>query len=91
MSHLARLCRCSPLQERNFWYDLMLQGPWTPGGGLLKPATKWHADPVWRYADGAILRTKQNYTNPQSKRLFRGEGATPERIRALDLKGAGFL
>ena len=40
--------------------------------------------------DGAILRTKQNYTNPQSKRLFRGEGATPERIAKMDLKGSGF-
>ena len=72
------------LLERNFWYDLMLQGPWQPG--LLKPAAGWSADPVTRYANGAILRTKSNYTNPQSKRLFRGEGATPGRIVALDLK-----
>ena len=70
--------------ERNFWYDLVLQGPWQPG--LLKPAAGWSADPVTRYANGAILRTKSNYTNPQSKRLFRGEGATPGRIVALDLK-----
>ena len=79
------------LLERHFWYDLMLQGPWNPGAGLLKPAEGWCADPVSRYADGAIVRTKHNYCNPQSKRLFRGEGATPARIRALDLKGAGFL
>ena len=72
------------LLERNFWYDLVLQGPWQPG--LLKPAAGWSADPVTRYANGAILRTKSNYTNPQSKRLFRGEGATPGRIVALDLK-----
>ena len=31
-----------------------------------------------------ILRT--NYTNPQSRRLFRGEGATPKRIAALDIQ-----
>ena len=79
------------LLERNFWYDLLLLGPWTPGAGLLKTAEGWRADPVSRYADGAIVRTKQNYTNPQSKRLFRGEGATPARIAKLDLKGAGFL
>lgn len=70
--------------ERNFWYDLMLQGPWMPGM-LLKDAAGWSADPVTRYADGAILRTKSNYTNPQSRRLFRGEGATPRRIAALDI------
>ena len=63
------------LLERNFWYDLMLLGPWQAGAGLLKPAEGWCADPASRYADGAIVRTKQNYTNPQSKRLFRGEGA----------------
>lgn len=79
------------LLERNFWYDLMLLGPWAPGAGLLKPSEKWTSDPVSRYSDGAILRTKQNYTNPQSKRLFRGEGATPARVAALDLKGQGFL
>ena len=79
------------LLERSFWYDLMLLGPWKAGGGLLKQAEGWRADPVSRYADGAILRTKQNYTNPQSKRLFRGEGATPERIAKLQLKGTGFL
>ena len=79
------------LLERNFWYDLMLLGPWAPGAGLLKPSEKWTSDPVSRYSDCAILRTKQNYTNPQSKRLFRGEGATPARVAALDLKGQGFL
>ena len=78
------------LLERNFWYDLMLQGPWQPG--LLKPAKGWSCDPVTRYVDGAIVRTKGNYTNRQSKRLFRGAGATPARIEALGLKaerGAG--
>ena len=78
------------LLERNFWYDLMLLGPWQAGAGLLKPAEGWCADPASRYADGAIVRTKQNYTNPQSKRLFRGEGATPARIANMSLKGAGF-
>ena len=33
-----------------------------------------------------ILRAKSNYTNPQSRRLFRGEGATPKRIAALDIQ-----
>ena len=78
------------LLERNFWYDLMLQGPWTPA--LLKPSKAWSADPVTRYADGAIVRTRSNYTNASSKRLFRGPGATPARIEALGLKaerGAG--
>jgi hypothetical protein len=73
----------------------MLQGPWTPSGGLLKPAAGWTCDPVTRYADGAISRTRANYVNPSSKRLFRGEGATPPRIAALDLGNAasmeGFL
>ena len=78
------------LLERNFFYDLMLLGPWQAGAGLLKGAETWRADPASRYADGAILRTKQNYTNPQSKRLFRGEGATPARIAAMNLKGGGF-
>ena len=41
---------------------------------------------VTRYMDGALLRTKSNYTNPQSRRLFRGEGATPKRIAALDIQ-----
>jgi len=77
--------------ERNFWYDLLLLGPWNPGAGLLKNAEGWRADPMSRYADGAVVRTKQNYTNPQSKRLFRGDGATPPRIAKLELKGAGFL
>ena len=36
--------------------------------------------------DRPILRTKSNYTNPQSRRLFRGEGATPKRIAALDIQ-----
>ena len=76
--------------ERNFWYDLTLLGPWRQGAGLLKPQEGWTADPVSRYADGAILRTKTNYTNPQSKRLFRGEGATPARLLKMDLKGQGF-
>ena len=78
------------LLERNFCYDLMLQGPWQPH--LLKPAKGWSADPLTRYADGAILRTRANYTNTQSKRLFRGAGATPARIERLQLKadrGAG--
>ena len=47
-----------------------------------------------RYADGAIIRTRSNYTNVASKRLFRGAGATPARIRALDIKaeaGSNFL
>ena len=70
--------------ERNFWYDLMLQGPWGPA--LLKPASGWSSDPMTRYADGAVLRTKSNYTNSQSRRLFRGEGATPARIRAMDIR-----
>ena len=74
------------LLERSFWYDLMLLGPWQAGAGLLKGADGWRADPVSRYADGAILRTKSNYTNPQSRRLFRGEGATPKRIAALDIQ-----
>ena len=94
------------LLERCFWYDLMLQGPWKPA--LLKPAASggggvgsgrssageggWSADPLTRYADGAIVRTKANYTNPQSKRLFRGDEATPARIRALSLSGTrGFM
>jgi len=75
------------LLERNFWYDLMLQGPWT--NALLKPAKTWSADPLSRYVDGAIVRTKHNYSNPASKRLFKGEGATPERISALGLKNTG--
>jgi len=78
------------LLERNFWYDLMLQGPWVPA--LLKPSKAWCGDPVSRYSDGAILRTKSNYTSLQSKRLFRGGGATPPRIEAMELKaerGAG--
>ena len=75
------------LLERNFWYDLMLQGPWT--AALLKPAKAWSADPVSRYVDGAIVRTKSNYTNRASKRLFRGEGATPSRIEAFGLKAMG--
>ena len=44
--------------------------------------------------DGALLRTKSNYTNPQSRRLFRGAGATPARIAAMDIKaerGTNFL
>jgi hypothetical protein len=68
----------------------MLQGPWKPA--LLKPSKGWSSDPVTRYADGATVRTKTNYTNPQSKRLFRGAGATPARVEALGLKaerGAG--
>ena len=72
------------LLERNFWYDLMLQGPWQPA--LLKPAKGWAADPVTRYANGAIVRTRGNYTNVNSKRLFRGAGAVPARIDALDIK-----
>jgi hypothetical protein len=72
------------LLERHFWYDLMLQGPWTPH--LLKPSKAWSSDPISRYADGATVRTKRNYTNPNSKRLFRGAGATPARIEAMDLK-----
>ena len=78
------------LLERNFFYDLMLQGPWQPH--LLKPSKGWSADPVTRYVDGAIVRTKGNYTNPHAKRLFRGAGATPTRVEKLDLKaerGAG--
>ena len=77
------------LLERNFWFDLVLQGPWSATGGLLRPAAGWTADPVTRYSDGPIARTKANYTNPQSKRLFRGEGATPTRIARLDLKPQG--
>lgn len=72
------------LLERNFWYDLMLQGPWQ--NLLLKPSASWAGDPVTRYVDGAIVRTKNNYTNVQSKRLFRGAGATPPRIAAMQLK-----
>ena len=44
------------LLERNFWYDLMLQGPWKPG--LLKPSKGWSADPISRYVDGATVRSK---------------------------------
>lgn len=72
------------LLERNFFYDLMLQGPWIPA--LLKPAKNWSCDPVTRYVDGAIVRTKANYTNRAAKRLFRGAGATPARIEAMGLK-----
>ena len=64
----------------------MLQGPWTPN--LLKPSKSWSCDPVSRYVDGAIVRTRRNYLNPSAKRLFRGEGATPARIDALGLKAS---
>ena len=50
----------------------MLQGPWT--NAILKPAKGWSADPLNRYVDGAIVRTKSNYTNRASKRRFKGEG-----------------
>ena len=33
------------LLERNFWYDLMLQGPWVPA--LLKPSKARRGDPVY--------------------------------------------
>ena len=72
------------LLERNFWYDLMLQGPWQPA--LLKNAKSWWADPVSRYSDSAIVRAKSLYTDYNSKRLFRGAGATPPRIEALGLQ-----
>ena len=78
------------LLERNFWYDLLLQGPWQPA--LLKPAGGWWADPISRYSDGAIVTHKSAYTDLQSKRLFRGAGAIPARIEAIKLKptGGGF-
>ena len=78
------------LLERNFWYDLMLQGPWHPP--LLKPAAGWWADPISRYAATAIVRHKSTYTDIASKRLYRGAGATPPRIENLGLqaeRGAG--
>ena len=61
----------------------LVQGPWQPQ--LLKPANDWTADPVTRYADEAIVRMQALYTNPTSKRLFRGVEAIPPRIRALHL------
>ena len=45
----------------------MLQGPWQPSVGLLRPAASWTSDPVSRYSDGPIARTKSNYTNPQAR------------------------
>ena len=72
------------LLERQFWFDLMLQGPWA--APLLKPAKGWWADPASRYADSAIVRTKSNYTDHTSKRLYRGAGATPARIQAMHLQ-----
>jgi hypothetical protein len=91
------------LLERNFWYDVMLMGPWNPR--LLKPAKpatsahttaaaagkgsggSWWADPVSRYADRTIVHAKSTYTDPSSKRLFRGAGAVPARLIALELRG----
>ena len=75
------------LLERNFWFDLMLAGPWN--SSLLKPAKSWSADPATRYADGPILRHKGVYTNIFSKRLYRGAAAVPPRVDALALKGGG--
>ena len=72
------------LLERNFFYDLMLQGPWRPP--LVKPASCWWADPVSRYAAAAIVRHRSAYTDMASKRLYRGAGATPARIDKLGLQ-----
>ena len=72
------------LLERSFAYDVMLQSAWQPE--LLKPAKGWHADPVSRYKNGALLDTMRLYTSLTSKRLFKGEGAVPPRLTALKLQ-----
>jgi len=74
------------LLERNFWFDVMVQGPWAPA--LLKPAQGWSADPASRYSDTAIVGMRNAYTNPHGKRLFKGAGATPPRILAMQLKSS---
>ena len=74
------------LLERNFWFDVMIQGPWNPG--LLKPAAGWSADPVSRYSDTAIVSMRNAYTNPNNKRLFKSAAATPPRILAMALKSS---
>ena len=89
---MPRLSACAARAHCQRAFRCAYQGPWRPP--LLKPAKGWSADPVTRYADGAIIRTRSNYTNVASKRLFRGAGATPARIRALDIKaeaGSNFL
>ena len=56
----------------------MLQATWN--NGLLRPADGWSADPATRYEGKAVVQQKEIYSNPTSKRLFRGSGATPERL-----------
>ena len=67
------------LLESVFWYNLVMQSIWMPN--LIQSDSVWSADPATRYTNAAVEAMKAIYTNPASKRLFRGEAAIPPRLR----------
>ena len=72
------------LLEREFAFDCMTHSVWN--ATLLKPAAGWSADPVTRYCNSALLDVCRMYTDPRTKRNFKGQAAIPKRISALGLR-----
>ena len=72
------------LLEREFAFDCMAHSVWK--ADLLKPAAGWTADPVSRYSNTALLNICRMYTDPRTKRNFKGQESVPKRISDMNLK-----
>ena len=44
------------------------------------------ADPVSRYSNSALLNIMRMYTDPRTKRNYKGQEAVPRRINEMNLK-----
>ena len=53
---------------------------------LLKQSKGWSADPVSRYSNTALLNICRMYTDPRTKRNFKGQESVPKRISDMNLK-----
>ena len=77
------------LLDRLFSYDVMVQvgGAFPPN--LIQPGNHWRAEYTTRYIPSVIVEMMVKYTNPSSKRLFKGPKAIPPWVQ--EMKDSGKL
>lgn len=75
------------LLDRQFSFDVMVHvgGAFPPN--IIQPGNNWRADPTTRYRPESITEMTVKYVNPNSKRLFKGEGAVPPFIQQMKSSG----
>ena len=77
------------LLDRQFSYDLRVSigGAFPPH--IIQPGSHWRADYTSRYRPEAVMDMTVSYTNPHSKRLFKGPKAIPPMVQ--EMKDSGRL